>query len=209
MVKIAVSILSANMDKLDEEILEVTYGGADFIHIDVMDGFFVDNKTDGEFMMETALKNTMLPLDVHLMVSNPLECLEKYIGADRITFHVEAISENDFEKIVNRLHELNIKVGISIKPNTSIDEIEKYIDKVDMVLVMTVEPGYGGQKLISETLKKVKALREKYPSLDIEVDGGINEETSRDAIDAGANILVAGSAIFKNENREDAIKVLI
>ena len=208
MVKIAASILAANNERLGEEVLEATYGGADLIHIDVMDGVFVNNTTDGEYMMKSAKGNTFLPLDVHLMVEKPFDLIELYKDAYRITFHVEAVSDEEAEKIISKLNELNIKVGIAIKPSTEIEKLEKYIDKIDMALVMTVEPGFGGQKLIPETVQKVKALRDKYNELNVEVDGGINHETCKDVVDAGANILVAGTAIFKYENREDAIKKL-
>lgn len=209
MVKVAASILAANQERLKEEVIEVTYGYADMIHIDVMDGKFVDNETNGEYMYKTALDSTFLPLDVHLMVENPLKLIDTYKQAFRITFHIEAVNDEEAKRILKILDYYKIKSGISIKPNTPVSEIEKYIDKIDSVLVMTVEPGYGGQELIYSTLEKVKYLREKYPNLNIEVDGGINQETSKDAINAGANILVAGTAIFKYDDREKAIKNLI
>ncbi|MBQ9267046.1 MAG: ribulose-phosphate 3-epimerase [Clostridia bacterium] len=205
MVEIAASILAADEERLEEEIADVIASGADAIHIDVMDGVFVNNTTDGEKMIKAAKENTEAFLDVHLMVENPLAYLEKFQEADRITFHMEAVNENEANEIIETLHQRGKKVGIAIKPNTKISALKKYLERIDMVLIMTVEPGFGGQKLIPETLEKVRKLRSKNASLAIEVDGGINLETSRDAIKAGANILVAGTAIFKHQNRREII----
>ncbi len=206
MVKIAPSILAANYAKLGEEIEIVEKAGADFIHIDVMDGKFVPNCTDGEFMIKVAKEHTKLPLDVHLMVENPIEYSKNFFDATNITFHIEAVTEGQAKELIKSLKEKGIKVGISIKPNTSIETLKPYLDKIDMVLVMTVEPGFGGQKLIPETIEKIKLLRKENPFLDIEVDGGINLETANTVIKAGANILVAGTAIFKAEDKASIIQ---
>lgn len=208
MVKIAPSILAADESMLEQEIMDVTNAGADYIHIDVMDGEFVPNITYGKRMIEAAVKSTNLPIDVHLMVKEPAKYIEMFEDASIITFHVEAVNYDEAEKIIEDLHGKNIKVGISIKPNTEVSELEKYINMIDMVLVMTVEPGFGGQTLIPSTLDKIRKLRELKPSLDIEVDGGINLYTAKSVVECGANILVAGTAIFKSDNRKNAIEKL-
>ena len=205
MVKIAPSILAADFENLENEIKDVERAGADYIHIDVMDGEFVTNKTPGLEMLKRSNASTNLTLDTHLMVENPLDWIEDFSESDIITFHVEAADEETANKIIEELHEREIKVGISIKPDTSVDEIMPYIDKIDMVLVMTVEPGRGGQKLIPECLEKVRTLREFAPDIDIEVDGGINLETIDMVKNAGANVIVAGTAVFGATDRKYVI----
>lgn len=209
MSKIAPSILAANMDDLENDIKEVVIAGADYIHIDVMDGKFVPNETPGLKMLKEAKKVTSITLDVHLMVENPKEYMRDFIDdADIITFHIEAADSKTIEEIIEILKSHKKKVGISIKPKTPVDTVLPYIDKIDMILVMTVEPGFGGQKLIPDTIEKIKELRKIRPNLDIEVDGGINVETASLVKEAGANILVAGTAVFKAENKKEVIEKL-
>ena len=208
MVKIAPSILAADFENLENEIKDVEQAGADYIHIDVMDGEFVTNKTPGLEMLKINNAATDLILDTHLMVENPIDWIEDFSESDIITFHIEATDEETASKIIEELHEKEIKVGISIKPNTAVEEILPYIDKIDMVLVMTVEPGKGGQKLIPECLEKVRILRELAPDIDIEVDGGINIETVGLVKEAGANVIVAGTAVFGAEDRKFVIDKL-
>ncbi len=203
--KIAPSILSANFGKLNEEIASVE-NFAEWIHIDVMDNHFVPNLTIGAPVVVNL--ETKLFKDAHLMVSNPENLLEDFAkaGANAITIHAEI--EGDVEVMLKKIKELDCKVGISIKPNTPVSTIENLLDKVDLVLVMSVEPGFGGQEFMESALLKIKELREKNPDLDISVDGGINAETAKLAKEAGANILVAGNYIFKADNREEAIASL-
>lgn len=205
MVKVAPSILAANFEKLEDEIEEVVQAGADYIHVDVMDGEFVNNETPGLEMYERARKATDIIIDTHLMVENPENWIDDFSKSDIITFHLEAVDEETAYTIIERLHELEIKVGISIKPDTPVEEIMPYLDRIDMVLVMLVEPGWGGQKMMEECLEKVTIIREAYPDIDIEVDGGINLENVQKVKEAGANVIVAGTAVFKAINKQDAI----
>lgn len=209
MVKIAPSILAANMENLIEDIKQVSDFGADYIHIDVMDGKFVPNETNGLMMLKTAKKSTNIILDVHFMVENPIEYIKDFTEeADIITFHVEAVNKIQAEEIISLLKAKNKKVGIALKPKTSINEIIPFLNKIDMVLIMTVEPGFGGQKLIPETIEKIEQVRKIKPNLDIEVDGGINLETADLVKTAGANVLVAGTAIFKSVDKKKTINEL-
>ena len=201
MVSVAPSILAADFDDLEREIKSVEEAGANYIHIDVMDGEFVNNKTPGIDMLEIANEATNLPLDTHLMVENPEDWIDDFLESDTVTFHIEVTDEERANAIIEKLHEHEIRAGIAI-----IEEILPYIDKADMILVMTVEPGFGGQKLIPECLEKVKQLREISREIDIEVDGGINLENVEEVKRAGANIIVAGTAIFKAENRKYVIE---
>lgn len=217
MVEISTSIL--NVQK--ENAMKVFYGlevaHTDYFHIDVMDGIFVQNNTT-ELMREYAnsIKHiSNIPLDVHLMVENVKEYIDEYSGLEPniITFHLEATkSKEEVMQIIEYIKSINAKVGIAIKPNTSIEEIYEYLPFIHNCLVMTVEPGLGGQKLIPETLNKVKALKEYIEinniDIDIEVDGGINSETIEKAKDAGAHIFVVGSAIVNKDNYEEAIEDL-
>ena len=205
MVKIAPSILSVSIDKLDKEIIEVEKAGADYIHIDVMDGEFVPNKTNGLEMLKIARETTNLILDTHLRVEYPQNWIDDFSLSNVITFHIEAVNSDTAEKIIENLKERDIKVGIAIKPNTPVEEIMPYIEKIDVVLVMLVEPGFGGQKMIEACLDKVRAIHELKPDIDIEVDGGVKLENVQKAKDAGANIIVAGTAIFNSEDKRFVI----
>ena len=205
MVKIAPSILSVSIDKLDKEIIEVEKAGADYIHIDVMEGEFVPNKTNGLEMLKIARETTNLILDTHLMVEYPQNWIDDFSLSNVITFHIEAVNSDTAEKIIENLKERDIKVGIAIKPNTPVEEIMPYIEKIDVVLVMLVEPGFGGQKMIEACLDKVRAIHELKPDIDIEVDGGVKLENVQKAKDAGANIIVAGTAIFNSEDKRFVI----
>lgn len=204
-IKIAPSILSADFGQLNEEIKSVEKY-VDLIHVDVMDGHFVPNITLGAPVVAKICAK--IPLDVHLMIENPGNYVEDFAkaGADIITVHSEACK--DLKGLLKKIRALGVKAGVSVKPKTPISAISKVLDYVDMVLIMTVEPGFGGQKFMEEMMKKVSELRKRKPKLDIEVDGGINEETAKIAVKAGANVLVAGSYIFGAKNRKKAIESL-
>ena len=206
-IKIAPSILSADLSKINQEIREVEEY-SDLIHVDIMDGIFVPSMTVGSNFVKTI--KTKVPLDVHLMVHEPSNSYIKGFidaGAYSITIHEEAC-RNPAEQL-NFIKKNKIKTGISIKPSTSLDKIKKYLDIVDMVLVMTVEPGWAGQKFMASAMPKVKELRKLKPKLDIEVDGGINPITARIACDEGANVFVAGTSIFGKKDRIAAIKEIL
>ena len=206
-IKIAPSILSANLSKINEEIKEVEKY-SDLIHVDIMDGIFIPPTTVDANFVKTI--KTKIPLDVHLMVHEPTNSyIKNFInaGAYSITIHEEACKNPS--KQINFIKKNKIKSAISIKPNTSLDKIIKYVDIVDMILIMTVEPGYAGQKFISSTMPKVRELRKLKPKLDIEVDGGINPLTARMAFDSGANVFVAGTSIFGKKDRVAAIRDIL
>lgn len=203
--KISASILSADFGKLNQEIAEIE-GCTDLIHVDVMDGHFVPNLTFGAPVVKKICSKK--PLDVHLMVLEPEKYLKEFAeaGAGIICVHAEAAK--NLKTVVEEIKALGCKAAVSIKPKTPLSAIENVLSKLDMVLVMSVEPGFGGQKFMPEVLPKIQELRQKKPELDIEIDGGINHETAGKARQAGANVLVAGSAIFGKQNREQAIKEL-
>ena len=212
MVKIAPSILSADFSKLGEEIKDVEKGGADYIHVDVMDGHFVPNITIGPLIVEAIRPITKLPLDVHLMIEDPDRYIEAFAnaGADYITVHVEACRH--LHRTLHLIKSLGVKAGVVLNPATPVNMIQHVIKEIDMVLLMSVNPGFGGQSFIGEVLPKireVKSLAEQYnPGLEIEIDGGVNEETAKLCIEAGANVLVAGSAIYNKADRKAAIEAI-
>ena len=203
-IQISPSILSADFSKLGDDIKRLEQSGADMIHVDVMDGHFVPNLTIGPPVIKSLRKYTSLPFDVHLMINPVHKYIKDYsdAGADIITFHPEA-TENILETI-NLIKSLNKKVGISLNPNTEIKAAEEHLDKVDLILIMSVYPGFGGQKFIGDVVQKIKDLdkiRTKLKhSFKIEIDGGINFETSKIAVEAGVDILVSGTTVFKENN---------
>jgi len=204
---IAPSILSADFSKLGQEIKDVEKAGADWIHIDVMDGHFVPNITMGAVVVKSIRPVTKLPLDVHLMISEPEKHVESFVkaGADIITFHIE--SEDDPKGIIKLIRYYKKKVGVSVKPKTDIKAIEPVLPMVDMVLVMTVEPGFGGQAFMFDCVSKIGEVRKIFKK-DIQVDGGVSEMTAADVINAGANIIVAGTSVFGTKDYASAIKKL-
>ncbi len=203
-IQISPSILSADFSRLGDDIKRLEESGADMIHVDVMDGHFVPNLTIGPPVIKSLRKYTKLPFDVHLMIDPVHKYIKDYsdAGADIITFHPEATT--NILETINLIKSLNKKVGISLNPNTEVYAAEEYLDKIDLILVMSVHPGFGGQKFISEVLKKIKNLdqirKEKKLNFKIEIDGGINFETSKIAVEAGVDILVSGTTIFKENN---------
>ncbi|WKZ19202.1 MAG: ribulose-phosphate 3-epimerase [Candidatus Jettenia sp. CY-1] len=210
-IKISASILAANAVRLEDEIKKVEKAGVDLIHIDVMDGHFVPNITMGTFIVEGVKRIAKVPLDIHLMIEHP----ERYITTfaevagknDLITFHIEATKKP--KEVISLIKNAGLKAGISLNPNTSTDSVENFLDIVDMVLVMSVNPGFAGQKFISDVLPKIARLRSISPDeMDIEIDGGITTETISQAVQQGANVIVAASAIFKTDNPGNAIKTL-
>jgi ribulose-phosphate 3-epimerase len=203
-IQISPSILSADFSQLGNEIKRLEEGGADMIHVDVMDGHFVPNLTIGPPVIKALRKQCSIKFDVHLMISPVHKYIEAYAdaGADIITIHPEA-TEN-LEESISKIKSLNKKVGVSLNPESKLDLITKYLEKIDLVLIMSVNPGFGGQKFMPEVLDKVKQLKEikskRNMNFDIEIDGGINFDNCQSAIEAGANILVSGTTVFKSNN---------
>ena len=203
-IQVSPSILSADFSKLGDDIKRLEQSGADMIHVDVMDGHFVPNLTIGPPVIKSLRKYTKLPFDVHLMINPVHKYIKDYseAGADIITFHPEATE--DILETINLIKSLNKKVGISLNPNTKINAAEEHLDKVDLILIMSVHPGFGGQKFIEDVVQKIKDLdkirNEKKLNFKIEIDGGINFETSKIAVDAGVDILVSGTTVFKENN---------
>lgn len=212
MVKIAPSILSADFSKLGEEIKDVELGGADYIHVDVMDGHFVPNITIGPLIVEAIRPVTKLPLDVHLMIEDPDQYVEAFAkaGADYITVHAEA--SRHLHRSIQNVKSFGVKAGVVLNPATPVESIQHIIEDVDMVVLMSVNPGFGGQKFIPSVLQKIRQVKqmadEKGLNIEIEIDGGVNEETAKLCIEAGANVLVAGSAVYNKADRKKAIEVL-
>ena len=210
MIKIAPSILSADFARLADEIARVEAAGADCLHIDVMDGHFVPNLTLGAPVVAAIRKVTKLPLDVHLMVTNPAELVDAFAaaGADWLTVHVE--TDPHLHRLIGRIRELGVKPGVVLNPATTLNTLEEILPEVDMVLLMSVNPGFGGQSFISSTFSKIvrlkEQIRQKGLSTLIEVDGGINAVTAPQAVQSGADILVAGSAVFGSPNLRQAIE---
>ena len=203
-IQISPSILSADFSQLGNEIKKLSEAGADMIHVDVMDGHFVPNLTIGPPVIKDLKKYSSIPFDVHLMISPVHQYIEAYAeaGADIITIHPEAT--NDLQSSIDKINKLNKKVGISLNPDSKINLIEKNLDQIDLVLIMSVNPGFGGQKFMPEVLDKIKNLvrirKERNLNFDIEIDGGINFDNCKLAIEAGANIIVSGTTIFKSNN---------
>ena len=212
MIKISPSVLACDLSRLAEEVRSIKEAGADMVHLDVMDGMFVTNISFGLPVIASLRKNSDMFFDVHLMIEKPERYVERFIeaGADLVTFHYEAT--DDPENTLALIKKAGKMAGVSVKPGTPIECVYPLLDSCDLVLVMTVEPGYGGQSFIHETLGKIKALREEINrrnlNVDIQVDGGINAETAKLVKEAGANNLVAGSYVFKEADRRSAIDSL-
>src|SRR5207253_537001 len=207
---IAPSILAADFSRLADEVRRVEEAGADWIHCDIMDGHFVDNISFGSGIVATVRKLTTLPLDVHLMIQHPDHYLPRFIdaGANSITVHVEPESKHDVAKTLQQIRDGGCRAGLTLNPETSFDLVEPFLDKIDLLLVMTVHPGFGGQPFRTDQMHKVRRARSLNRKLDIEVDGGINADTARLSIENGANVLVAGTSIFHSKDYAMAIREL-
>ena len=211
MIKVAPSILAANFNNLLDEVKSVE--SADYLHIDVMDGHFVPNISLGACVYKGLKNKVDLVFDVHLMIKDPRKYAMDFIkaGADILTFHYEALDTKDeINELIDFIHQNNTKVGISIKPNTKVEVLDEFLDKVDLVLVMSVEPGFGGQSFISSALDKISYLKNKKikenKNYEIEAEGGINKETSKQCAEVGCEVLVAGTYIYNNQNRKQLIE---
>lgn len=205
-IKIAPSVLAADYANLETELKKCS--DAQYIHLDVMDGHFVPNISIGAPVIKAIRTVTKVPFDVHLMISHPLKYVEGFAdaGADIICFHIE--SESDTQETIDKIIASGCKAAVALKPKTPASAVMPYIDKLSMVLVMTVEPGFGGQSFMADMMPKIEEIRKAAPDIDIEVDGGINAETIKTAAAAGANVFVAGSAVFKSEDPKKTIETL-
>jgi len=213
-VLIAPSILAADFSKLADEVRKVEAAGADWIHCDIMDGHFVDNISFGPMVVEVVRKQTKLPLDVHLMIEHADHYVPRFVkaGANSITVHVEPEAKHDVAKTLQQIRDSGCRVGLTLNPATPFTAVEPILDKIDMLLVMTVHPGFGGQPFRADQMEKVKRAVEWNKSrdrkIDIEVDGGINPETAKTSIENGANVLVAGTSIFRAKDYAEVIRQL-
>ena len=208
---ISPSILSADFANLERDIKAVEDAGADWIHVDVMDGHFVPNITIGVPVVKSIRSTTKLPLDVHLMIENPENYIEAFAkaGSDILTFHYEAVKKEEIKDTINLIKSFGVKAGMSIKPKTSPNEIIEYLQDLDLILVMTVEPGFGGQKFMQNCAEKLPTIKQQAPkNLIIQVDGGINDQTAKICTSLGANSLVAGNFIYKATDYKQAINSL-
>ena len=208
MIKISPSILSCDFAKLGADVEKAEKGGAEYLHIDVMDGLFVPNISFGAPVQKAIRPQSKMVFDTHLMIVDPIRYIDDFVkaGSDIITIHLESC--NNVSEVLDKIHSYGIKAGLSIKPKTPVEDIIPFIDKIDMLLIMSVEPGFGGQSFMPEALEKIKKARELFPTLDIEVDGGINADNIGEIVKMGANIIVAGSSVFGFEDVSEAIKTL-
>ncbi len=206
--KVSPSMLASDYSRLADELKKCENGGADLIHLDVMDGHFVPNISIGAPVIKAMKRVCEVPFDIHLMISEPLKYIEDFVdaGADIISFHVEC--DSDVSETIDKILSCGCKAALAVKPNTPIETVYPYLDRLSMVLVMTVEPGFGGQSFMEGVMPKITELRRKCPELDIQVDGGINTQTVKIAREAGANVFVAGSAVFKSDDPARTIQEL-
>jgi ribulose-phosphate 3-epimerase len=207
---IAPSILAADFSRLGDEIRKVADAGADWIHCDIMDGHFVDNISFGPAIVGFVRKQTKLPLDVHLMIEHADHYIPRFVdaGANSITVHVEPEAKHDVGKTLQQIRDSKCRVGLTLNPETDFKLVEPFLDRIDLLLVMTVHPGFGGQKFRADQMEKLKRAKSLSGKIDIEVDGGINSETAQVSIQNGANVLVAGTSIFKTSDYAKAIREL-